>query len=102
MSINGSHERNIVQVRHLSKLYAEGGRTRAVLDAIDLDIREGEFFVLLGKSGSGKSTLLNLMSGIDTADGGSIIIDDTDITQLNEYRLTLFRRESHRHHLPVF
>jgi putative ABC transport system ATP-binding protein len=93
MSINGSRERNIVQIRGLSKRYAEAGRTRAVLDAVDLDIREGEFFVMLGKSGSGKSTLLNLLCGIDTADSGSILIHDTDITRLDERRLTLFRRD---------
>jgi putative ABC transport system ATP-binding protein len=58
-----------------------------------LEIEAGEFFVLLGKSGSGKSTLLNLMSGIDTANGGAVIIDGTDITKLDERQLTLFRRE---------
>jgi putative ABC transport system ATP-binding protein len=82
----------IVRIRGLTRLYAEGERTRAVLEAVDLDVREGEFLVLLGKSGSGKSTLLNLLSGIDRADGGSIIIDGTDITRLDERRLTLFRR----------
>ncbi len=93
MHTNGSRERNIVKIRDLSKLYAEGGRARAVLEGINLDIAEGEFFVLLGKSGSGKSTLLNLISGIDQADGGSIIVADTELTQLDERRLTLFRRD---------
>jgi len=90
MTVNGSQ---IVRIRGLSKFYAEGERTRAVLEAVDLDIQEGEFLVLLGKSGSGKSTLLNLLSGIDQADSGSVVIDGTDITQLDERRLTLFRRE---------
>lgn len=90
MSTNGSQ---IVQIRGLSKFYAEGERTRAVLEAVDLDIQEGEFLVLLGKSGSGKSTLLNLLSGIDQADSGSVVIDGIDITHLDERRLTLFRRE---------
>ncbi len=90
MSINRSP---IVEIRGLSRFYAEGERTRAVLDAVDLDIQEGEFFVLLGKSGSGKSTLLNLLSGIDRADSGSITVDGIDISRLDERRLTLFRRE---------
>ena len=93
MSPNGSNERKIVQIRQLSKVYAEGERTRSILESVDLDIFEGEFFVLLGKSGSGKSTLLNLLSGIDLTDGGSVIIDGTDITHLDDRRLTLFRRE---------
>jgi putative ABC transport system ATP-binding protein len=58
-----------------------------------MDIDEGEFFVLLGKSGSGKSTLLNLISGIDLADSGEVWVNGIDITQLNDYQLTLFRRE---------
>ncbi|MBZ0297877.1 MAG: ABC transporter ATP-binding protein [Anaerolineae bacterium] len=94
MNSNGHHTpTSIVQIRSLSKIYEEGGRQRAVLDAVDLDISKGEFFVVLGKSGSGKSTLLNLISAIDRPDGGSICIDGTEITALNERQQTLFRRD---------
>ena len=82
----------IVQISGLSKHYTEGGKTRAVLDSVDLAIQSGEFFVILGKSGSGKSTLLNMISGIDQPDSGRICIDDTDIAALDERRRTLFRR----------
>ncbi|MBE2267161.1 MAG: ABC transporter ATP-binding protein [Anaerolinea sp.] len=88
-----NEKRALVQIRHLSKGYAEGSRARPILADVDLDIAEGEFFVLLGKSGSGKSTLLNLISGIDTPDSGSLMIDGTDITTLSERELTLFRRD---------
>lgn len=91
--LNGHHHETIVQITDLSKIYYEGGRERAVLDHVDLEIQTGEFFVILGKSGSGKSTLLNLMSGIDKPDGGAICIGDTDITALDERRQTLFRRD---------
>jgi len=93
MSSNGAHPAQIVEIRGLRKSYEEGGRTRAVLDSADLDIAPGEFFVLLGKSGSGKSTLLNMMSGIDRPDAGTIVIRGTDITALDEYHQTLFRRD---------
>ena len=93
MKINGAHPQPVVQIRGLSKTYTEGTRTRKVLDHVDLDMTAGEFFVLLGRSGSGKSTLLNLMSGIDRPDTGQIIIDGTDVTALDEYRQTLFRRD---------
>lgn len=83
----------ILQIRGLSKTYREAGRSRKVLDDVNLDIRAGEFFVLLGKSGSGKSTLLNLVSGIDKPDSGHILIGDTEITALDERRQTLFRRD---------
>ncbi len=87
-------QRAIVQIQDLVKEYTEGGRTRTVLDSVNADIYEGEFFVMLGKSGSGKSTLLNMLSGIDYADSGKILIDGTDITSLSDTEQTLFRRDN--------
>jgi putative ABC transport system ATP-binding protein len=84
----------LVRIRNLSKVYEQGGKTRTILNHVDLDINEGEFFVLLGKSGSGKSTLLNLISNIDNPDNGQIFIRDTDVTHLNEREQTLFRRDN--------
>jgi putative ABC transport system ATP-binding protein len=83
----------VVEIRALRKTYEEAGQPRLILDSVDLDIYQGEYFVMLGKSGSGKSTLLNLIGGIDEADGGSIGINGTDITRLNDRQLTLFRRD---------
>jgi putative ABC transport system ATP-binding protein len=82
-----------IEVERLVKRYAEGGRERLVLDHVSLQIHEGEFFVLLGKSGSGKSTLLNMLSAIDRADAGRIVINGTAITDLPEHQQTLFRRD---------
>ncbi|MDQ7027669.1 MAG: ABC transporter ATP-binding protein [Anaerolineae bacterium] len=84
----------LVRINNLKKTYQQGGKTRTILDNVDLEINEGEFFVLLGKSGSGKSTLLNLISHIDSPDGGQIIIRDTNVTALNEREQTLFRRDN--------
>jgi putative ABC transport system ATP-binding protein len=93
MKNNGVQPGNIVQIRDLSKHYEEGGTSRKVLDAVNLEIQSGEFSVLLGKSGSGKSTLLNLISGIDYPDEGQIIIAGTNITELDDRQQTLFRRD---------
>jgi len=87
-------KQTVVRVRNLSKSYIQGGKERHVLDAVDLDIYTGEFFVLLGKSGSGKSTLLNLISLIDKPDTGQIFVQDTEITKLNERQQTIFRRDN--------
>lgn len=87
------HARAIVEIRGLRKTYEEAGQSRLILDSVDLDIHEGEFFVLLGKSGSGKSTLLNLIGGIDLADSGSIAVNGVDIARLTDRQLTLFRRD---------
>ena len=84
---------SLIRVRGLTRIYHEGGATRRVLDHVDLDIARGEFFVMLGKSGSGKSTLLNLVSGIDKADGGQVWVSGTELTALDDRRLTLFRRD---------
>lgn len=82
----------LVSIRNLTRTYVEAGQPRLILDHVNVDIAEGEFFVLLGKSGSGKSTLLNLISGIDRADSGAIIVAGTDITGLDDRAITLFRR----------
>jgi putative ABC transport system ATP-binding protein len=91
---NGHRPQPLVRISGLTRRYREGERVRAVLDAVDLDIHSGEFFVILGKSGSGKSTLLNLISGIDRPDAGRICVGDTDITALTDRQQTLFRRDN--------
>ena len=64
-----------------------------VLKGIDLSVEKGEFCVLLGPSGSGKSTLLNIIGGIDRADAGSITINGEKTEDMNEKRLTAYRRK---------
>jgi len=93
MSTNTLSSTPILQIRDLTKHYDEGNQSRSILNHVNLQIETGEFFVLLGKSGSGKSTLLNLISGIDRADSGQVMIGGTDITALDEKRQTLFRRD---------
>ena len=83
----------IAQIQGLCKAYSEGGHRRVVLDRVNVDIYEGEFFVMLGKSGTGKSTLLNMLSGIDSPDAGAIRIDGAELTAMNDTRKTLFRRD---------
>lgn len=82
----------LVRARGLTRRYREGERVHTVLEGADLDLRRGEFVVLLGPSGSGKSTLLNLVSGIDLPDGGTVEVDGVDLTGLRERERTLFRR----------
>jgi putative ABC transport system ATP-binding protein len=78
----------------LTKTYLEGGQVRRVIDQASIQIACGEFAAILGKSGSGKSTLLNLISGIDLADSGTICVNGTELTRLNERERTLFRRHN--------
>jgi putative ABC transport system ATP-binding protein len=85
--------RPLVRLGRLSKEYEEAGTQHTVLHALDAELYEGDFIVLLGKSGSGKSTLLNLIGGIDVPTAGEVWIGDTNLTRLNERDLTLFRRD---------
>ena len=89
---NGAFSNRVVEIRDLSKTYTPGCEDCAVLNGVSLDISTGDFVVLLGVSGSGKSTLLNLISGLDQPTSGSVRIDGTEITALNEYQRTIFRR----------
>jgi putative ABC transport system ATP-binding protein len=85
---------SIVQIRNLSKAYQRGGQVVPVLTDINLDVDRGEFVALMGPSGSGKSTLLNLIAGIDKPDGGSLRVNDLDISALSEAQLADWRAEN--------
>ncbi len=82
----------LIELRHLSKTYQEGGREHVVLRDVNALIEEGELVVLLGRSGSGKSTLLNLISGIDLPTAGEIAFNGVTLNKLTEQERTLFRR----------
>jgi putative ABC transport system ATP-binding protein len=94
MKHNGSQPKPLIHIQNLSKSYHHDCVTCHVLDQVELSVCAGDFLVLLGTSGSGKSTLLNLISGIDQADTGTITISGVDITGLNEYKRTVFRRDN--------
>ena len=83
----------VFTARNLTKVYRMGEVEVHALRGVDLDIRAGEFVVLLGPSGSGKSTLLNILGGLDTPTGGSAIWRDHDLTHASESELTRYRRE---------
>ncbi len=82
----------MIKVRNLWKSYPVDGRKIIVLDGIDLDIRKGEMVALVGPSGSGKTTLLNILSGLDSADDGEVIVNGMNILKLGETKLAKYRR----------
>lgn len=82
----------ILKVEHLSKQYGFGETAVKALDDVSFHIRKGEFVAIIGPSGSGKSTLLHMLGGVDRPTGGKVSVDGTDIYQLNETQLAIFRR----------
>src|SRR5687768_15609730 len=80
-------------VRHQYGRTDESAPVQA-LGGVDLEIRAGEFLVLMGPSGSGKSTLLNLIGAVDRSTSGRVLLGDRDLTALSERELTLIRRGS--------
>ncbi|MBI84371.1 MAG: ABC transporter ATP-binding protein [Planctomycetaceae bacterium] len=81
----------LIELKNVSKQYHKGNEIITPLDAVSLDIEEGEFVSLMGTSGTGKSTLLNLVASIDRPDSGSIIIDGINITRLSRTKLARWR-----------
>ena len=66
---------------------------RSVLRDVSLQLRAGEYVAIVGESGVGKSTLLNLIAGLDRPDGGRLVLDGVDYSQLDEAALTRLRRD---------
>lgn len=82
----------ILRCENLTKIYGEGENLVKALDGVSLSIEKGEFVSVTGPSGSGKSTLLHILGGVDKATSGKVIINDTDISALDEDKLAVFRR----------
>jgi putative ABC transport system ATP-binding protein len=83
----------VFSARNVVKRYGSGDATVHALRGVDLEIRPGEFIVMLGPSGSGKSTLLNILGGLDTASGGEVRFLEHDLSGADEAGLTRYRRE---------
>ena len=84
---------DFLKVASVYKAYGEGENRQEVLRGMDFSVTKGEFCVLLGPSGSGKSTLLNIIGGIDRADDGYISINGDKLRDMDEKRLTEYRRK---------
>lgn len=84
---------SILKIKNLSKVYGENETEVKALSHINLEINKGEFVVIVGKSGSGKSTLLHIMAGLETPTHGDVIIENTNLSSLNEKERSLLRKE---------
>ena len=83
-----------LEVRELTKKYGQGESEVIALDHVSFSVERGEFVAIIGTSGSGKSTLMNMIGGLDHPTGGSVIIEENDISSMSEDELAIFRRRN--------
>lgn len=83
----------LVRLEHVSKIYRMGQVEVPALQDVDLEVRRGEFVVILGPSGSGKTTILNMVGGIDVPTSGRVLVSDVDIASYTDAQLTAYRRD---------
>ncbi len=85
---------SVISLKQVAKYYCNKFMAVKVLNDIDLEIKKGEFVVILGPSGSGKTTLLNIISGMDIATKGETYVCNKNLMYLDQNDLTYFRKQN--------
>ncbi|VVE54846.1 methionine ABC transporter ATP-binding protein [Pandoraea anhela] len=89
---NDASLKGAVAFRDVTKTYVSSAGLVTALDAIDLDIRPGSVFGIIGRSGAGKSSLLRTINRLERPSGGQVLVDGVDIATLNDAQLVQLRR----------
>ena len=82
-----------VRAEAVTKVYGEGGTRVVALDGVTAGFGQGAFTAIMGPSGSGKSTLMHCLAGLDSVTSGQVFLGDTEVTGLDDKRLTALRRD---------
>lgn len=84
----------MIRVENLAKVYPDAAQAIPALDAISLDVRNGEFVAVMGHSGSGKTTLLNIVGGLDRDYTGRVSLEGNDLSKLGDRDLSRLRNRT--------
>lgn len=84
----------VLQTIDLKKHYGEEPNITRALGGVNFSVDDGEFVAIVGASGSGKSTLLHMMGGLDKPTSGHVLVQDKDLSEMNDEQLTIFRRRN--------
>ena len=85
--------RPIVSTAELRRVYGEGETAVHALRGVTLSFPSGQFAAIMGPSGSGKSTLMHLLAGLDRPTAGSVVVDGSEVANLDDKALTRLRRD---------
>lgn len=88
-----NYMRKIIEIKEINKTYKIGNQIVEALKTISLDIYENEYVALMGPSGSGKSTLMNILGCLDTPTSGQYILNQTDVSKLEDNELAEIRNK---------
>lgn len=91
-TISFDDSKNIIELKNVTKFYTNGYVVTQILKGVNLNIKKGDFVVILGPSGSGKTTLMNIISGLDRATEGSTNVCGSNLINLKDSELTKFRQ----------
>jgi len=83
----------LVSAADVTRVYGEGEAAVRALDGVTVGFPKGRYTAIMGPSGSGKSTLMHILAGLDRPTSGSVVLDEVEITKLDDRRLTELRRE---------
>ncbi len=85
--------KNVIDIKGVTKVYKIGNVKVCALRGVNLEIKEGEFVAIMGPSGSGKSTLMNIIGCLDIPTSGFYLLEDVDVSKLNDNRLAEIRNK---------
>lgn len=84
---------NFVELKNVSREYLIGEQEYKALNKVNINIKRGEFVVILGPSGAGKSTLLNILGGMDSPTSGQLFVDGREVSKYSAKQLTNYRAD---------
>jgi putative ABC transport system ATP-binding protein len=82
-----------VAAQDVTRRYGSGDTSVDALKGVSLEVQHGQLVAVMGPSGSGKSTLMHILAGLDQPTSGTVVIEGTDITRLDDSKLTKLRRQ---------
>lgn len=87
---------SLLEAKNIKKIYKTrfGGASVEALKNVSFTVEKGEYVAIMGESGSGKTTLLNILAALDKPTGGTVILEDKELTKVKEKDVAMFRRDN--------